>query len=160
MFEWVLKNKEWLFSGVGVTLLVALYSFIRHLRHGNKAATHSGHEKKSFALVPNDIRDAVKQAPPLQRYAVGQRFIGLPVDWLTEFAGAEEREGNVRVHLRTLPANMLDLDRTSVFCDVQLDGHPELAVLHRGAKVQARGKVGQVRNGIVSLDDVKLSFPG
>jgi hypothetical protein len=29
MFEWILKNKEWIFSGIGVAALLAVSSWVR-----------------------------------------------------------------------------------------------------------------------------------
>lgn len=37
MISWLNNNKEWLFSGVGVAILSAVYYFISHrIRHKNK----------------------------------------------------------------------------------------------------------------------------
>ncbi|EIF6157023.1 hypothetical protein NML04_01945 [Clostridium perfringens] len=38
--EWIIENKEWLFSGIGVTILVAIAGlFIRNKRDGKNVQT-------------------------------------------------------------------------------------------------------------------------
>ncbi|PWX59631.1 hypothetical protein CYK85_13865 [Clostridium perfringens] len=38
--EWIIENKEWLFSGIGVTILVAIAGlFVRNKRDGKNVQT-------------------------------------------------------------------------------------------------------------------------
>ena len=32
MLEWILKNKEWIFSGIGIPIIVGIYKFIKNFR--------------------------------------------------------------------------------------------------------------------------------
>ena len=32
MLEWILKNKEWIFSGIGIPIIVVIFKFIKNFR--------------------------------------------------------------------------------------------------------------------------------
>jgi hypothetical protein len=50
MIDWILKNKEWVFSGIGVAILVVIFEIVKRLlrrRHTNQT------EKASVSVVPH-----------------------------------------------------------------------------------------------------------
>jgi hypothetical protein len=118
LIDWLLKNKEWLFSGLGVSVLLGILSILRFFRRRKPAVegatvvvrveNTSGVEispgrtvavERISPLTPEEVQKSIEDAPPLQRDAVASRYIGLKVEWDTELAGADEREGVVRLQL-------------------------------------------------------------
>lgn len=36
MLEWILKNKEWIFSGIGIPIIMVIFKFIANFRKEKK----------------------------------------------------------------------------------------------------------------------------
>ncbi len=47
MFEWILSNKEWVFSGIGVFALTAISYFMKK-KHSVKQSQKSGHNSTNI----------------------------------------------------------------------------------------------------------------
>ena len=108
MFDWLMKNKEWVFSGVGVPLITALVvisyrsamiwpkRLLESKSGANpKQAPESTHkpplvpQPEQVASLPtgNEIALIVDNAPPFQRDQVGSNYVGLAVSWPVVFFG-------------------------------------------------------------------------
>ncbi|MDE3188446.1 MAG: hypothetical protein KGM96_13110 [Acidobacteriota bacterium] len=102
MFEWLIRNKEWLFSGVGVPAVLAVAVLFRKLvlkkfKHLVSSPTTDtphldtlGLRQASFASAVgrtaslpsgNEIAVKVDNAPPYQRDQIGANYVGLIVSW-------------------------------------------------------------------------------
>lgn len=178
MIDWLLKNKDWLFSGLGVTVAIWLLGIIRtHGRKVNPDQTtvvvrieHAGNGDQLDAsstgavevervspVTPANIRAAIESAPPLQRGAVAARYGGQRIEWDTELTSADEVDGMVKLHLRTKQATN-ELFRFSVICEVKLEDYRELAVLPEQAHVRVNGTIDLATPNWVRLSGVRLTF--
>lgn len=182
ILDWLDKNKEWLFSGVGVALLGYVGTLIWRRFHPaakskNEAvvivqvsneqmvyATTSGprdetppvHITKITPITITEITQALEKAPPLQQDSVGQHYIGLNVQWQAQLFGAEkDNDDNVRLTLDFGNANP-----NLVFCNVRLSEYRELGVLQKGAPITVMGRIRKVAPRSASLEDVRLFFHG
>jgi hypothetical protein len=102
MFEWLIRNKEWIFSGIGVPVLAAVAAFLYRLARKRRtqvaraqaigahqhytAASHKANDPSQvgrIASLPsgNEIALTVDHAPPFQREQVGANYVGLAVSW-------------------------------------------------------------------------------
>jgi hypothetical protein len=88
VFNWLSDNKQWVFSGIGVPVVVALvhYLFRRGRGQGgpsiSKLDSGAGRSQCTPSLPSgNDIAIAVHKAPPYQREQVGRNYVGLYVSW-------------------------------------------------------------------------------
>ena len=106
MFNWISTNKEWLFSGVGVSVVLGLIYLLRNLgkqrdRSMVGITPTSEMPQNSVAnlalsapappvarILPLEIYDAVRDLPPLQQYE------GLHVDWNAELYSASKVHGD------------------------------------------------------------------
>ncbi len=178
MIDWLLTNKEWVFSGAGITVLVGLVAFFRllgkkqkpeippvvvRIEHVLLGGSQPGLSTSTMVAInritlitPEDIKTSIETAPLLQSKAVANRYKGLRVEWETELIGAEEDKGMVRLHLRVSCKKMLF--PFFVWCDVKLADYPELSVLPKGACVKANGRIENATSDSVKLYDVCLTF--
>jgi hypothetical protein len=102
MFEWLLRNKEWIFSGIGISCITGLIALIRRWRstmkgppatEGYRQQSPSTQEEaasrkpRRVASLPsgNEIAIAVDSAPPFQRKQIGNSYVGLEVSWPITF---------------------------------------------------------------------------
>lgn len=172
MLDWLLKNKEWLFSGVGVTAIAAAFSILRYLRNRRSppaaASTHASLSPAltattktldectpaSIALLsPQAIQAEFRAAPPLQERSLAARYVGQKVDWLTKLTEAHAKEGVVELKLLACEGSMFD-----VSCTVELAAYRELAVLPRDALVRVAGVITRANAWHAALSDVKLTY--
>jgi hypothetical protein len=174
LIDWLLKNKEWLFSGLGVSVLLGAPSILRFLRRRKPiegttvvvrventsevkiSPSRTVAVERISPLTPEEVQKSIEDAPPLQRDAVARRYIGLKVEWDTEFAGADEREGVVRLYLVTHKTRI----GTPIFvwCNVKLDDYRELSIIRENANIRISGTIETAKAGSISLSDARLTF--
>ena len=166
MIEWIVKNKEWLFSGIGGTAIVSLASWAWRLYRDRTRpsmrdvvpTTVSASMGPTIRISPvshRDICNALRQAPPLQQVSVAQHYVGLWVSWDGYLGAADEVAGNkVRLRLRAR------LREIPVFhCAVIRSQYPELGILPEDALIKVVGRITSANLSNIELDDVTLSFP-
>jgi hypothetical protein len=62
MLKWIWRNKEWPFSGIGVLLLIAIFSLLKRIKiNPLSSKTESNAETKSIAKPATPISEAVQQ---------------------------------------------------------------------------------------------------
>lgn len=111
-----------------------------------------------LALSPREIIDDIGSRPSLQQRDVIKSYIGNRVDWLLEFAGAKEKQdGQVRVFLRTPRAGFPDFP-VIVVGEVKLSTYPWLNITHDGSVVRVQGKIRDIDELGIKLDDVQLEL--
>jgi len=114
---WIWQNKEWLFSGAGISGLAVLLWVARILR-ARKATVYGLPAPPSTLQVapalqpptsmqaqlphaprplgrfttptPHDIKEQIRSVPPYQRRNAARAYEGLRVCWLTEFSGVQQ----------------------------------------------------------------------
>jgi len=168
--DWLINNKEWIFSGVGIPVLVGLIGLIRH------SGQRKSHEQsRSLEVIPqkipvsvlianerispvtpDDIQTSIESAPPFQQKAVAQRYIGQRIEWNTELCSAEQQGNLVRLQLRAIGSSY----PFYVWCNVKFDDYRELAVLPAEAHICINGAITRVSSSnSVNLDNARLTFP-
>lgn len=95
MLEFIVKNKEWLFSGIGVTLLGAfvvigkwLYKRSNYKKQpinteSSKLKSQGSNESNEYYEHPTakEIDDQISILPPFQQVGAEKNYIGLRIKW-------------------------------------------------------------------------------
>lgn len=167
IIDYLVNNKEWMFSGIGVVVLgfvlTRLWPRIFHRgeqRSGTVIVIQAGSSERSplgeprqqyaanitkvAAITLAEIVDALEKAPPLQREDVAKRYEGLIVQWETKLWNAEmiddDNDDEVRLTLDFGPGNT-----HLVYCNVKLSDYKELGVLPKGSPITVMGKISRVQ---------------
>lgn len=178
MIDYILANKEWIFSGVGVLIVGSLCGVAYRLlikrasppQHGHvtivQVANHNHVPAPSQVpaqspspitritpITMQEIKDAISEAPPLQRADIIKHYEGITIQWETRLFNATANDkNNVRLAL-DFPTGI-----SLVYCDVRLSDYSELGVLPRGAPISVIGRIKQVDATFVTLEDAQLLF--
>jgi len=175
IFDYLDKNKEWLFSGGGVVVLGVIVAAFRNrvfprkktsttavvatdLDQPQKLSELSTYESaqatKTHSGELSEIISTIKKSPSLQQSDVIKHYIGIKVQWEALLFKAEKKdEENVRV--------VLDFGSKSlhlVYCSVRLSDYRELGVLEQGAPVTVIGRISELSTSSASLEEVQLFF--
>jgi hypothetical protein len=155
MIDWIMKNREWLFSGVGVAIIAGLIALIRY--HFRKQATPSTAQsyssptgrtgrtafpfdpgKYSPGPLPRMIASELNSAPPFQRSAKASSYTGLKVQWLTTLEFIQDLgDGKVDISL-TDPRG-----HPWIYCnDIDISLYPQLKIAHAGTRIWVAGTIG------------------
>jgi hypothetical protein len=101
MIDFIIENKEWLFSGLGVSALTVIVLIVRHIILARKKKESSDiivndvkqpsvintHLQEDTSIIyskdptPNDIAKEIAKLPPYQQGAAENNFVGLKVRW-------------------------------------------------------------------------------
>lgn len=93
MFKWIVENRQWLFSGIGITAalgLIKLFIWARSQKPRTLAETPALAARQSASLgtgpkpttpTGNEIAITVDDSPPFQREQIGKNYIGLMISW-------------------------------------------------------------------------------
>lgn len=180
--DWLNQNKEWLFQGIGVTLLIGIAAIIKtvFIRNGVKAAprfpprdfnysqlgaarvkddetNHAGPANSSQSVSKvsaADIHEAIQTAPPLQRDLVAKRFEGIFINWETDLRNATEDGEFIRLMLRAKPAT----DMFDVWCRVKKSDYRDLGILNYKTKVIVCGEITKAERFSVEIKDAHLTY--
>jgi hypothetical protein len=176
--DYIVANKEWVFSGIGVLILGSLCGLV--WRYVTRRAAPPHHGQVTIVQVLNDrppqsppqlsaqiqspitrispitmreITKAIENAPPLQREDVAKHYEGITVQWETRlFSAAKKEKDNVRLSLD------FDEGTSLVICTVRLSNYSELGVLPKGAPITVIGRISKVDSKYVELEDTQLLF--
>jgi hypothetical protein len=103
----------------------------------------------------NEISDAISAAPPVQQESTAQRYVGLPIDWVTRFVSVSETNiGNVGVMLEFEGVHGL---RGLILSNVKIADYPQLKVLQEGSRIRIVGKISEIGvSAPTKITDAKL----
>jgi hypothetical protein len=172
MIDWILDNKEWLFSGIGITLLGGVVYLIRNLfkRKTNSEPLNDANKKrldlltiniqteesttreKSIAQIkPCEIYEAVHNLPPVQQDIAFNNYVGLRVDWTGElyFAHMDKKDSSI-IRLGLL----IERDKNwsdYIHFEVNSDENRELAITKKGATIRVIGEIENVDPAWINL---------
>lgn len=183
MIKFIISNKEWLFSGIGVVILLSIIAFIRKILF--RKSYKKGEEKKpqeitihlnpscessksgESNLVPferisplsyQQIEKAITEAPPLQRDNIKESFKGIKVAWDCYLRGASKVD-NDTVSLRMWISNApKEGPLCTIWCKVSLKDYGELNILPEGTKIRIQGEIAKADRFDIELVNVKLLF--
>jgi hypothetical protein len=157
ILDYIFKNKEWIFSGIGVTLLGLFFFLIKHFLSKkspmireeikNIAETSTNLEPikiiRSSAMSQEDVGRIMKELddmPPLHIDDITKNYLGFDVNWLTRYSSAsKDKDDLINVCLT------IDLRHTVrpilIYCTVKLSDYRQFSILKSGAKVRVVGKI-------------------
>jgi len=178
MLEFIQQNKEWLFSGVGIAVIGAIFAWFRQIKTdkdekpqvvihilNNPEVTQDNDEtdvtsasiERISPVTFEMMKDAIENAPPLQRDDVKRNYVGIKIEWDAFLKAAnKDDEGFVRLRLTTDKEHSLN----TIYCKVLLDEYRELGVLPEGAKIRIHGEIEEADTWDIRLKDVKLFIYG
>lgn len=173
MLDYILKNKEWIFSGAGVSavglLFLALRYFFRrnaliHRKNEQSIPTNTPESQPHRMIQPGDIPQEdvyrilqeLEEMPPLHLEDVIQNYIGLSVNWLTEYGSAYKKDDDLIRVLLTLTTK--SFRPINVSCEVKLSEYKQFSILKRKAKVRVMGNISKFEPYSFELSNVKLFF--
>ena len=179
--DWVINNKEWEFSGVGIPILGTLLWVFRYFgqRKFPGSVLIKSHTpltapqeipvsvpiaiERISLVTPNEIQTSIESAPPLQKEVVAQRYVGQQIEWDTELSDAKQQDSLVRLQLKVVREPSAEyLFAFFAWCSVKLDDYPELAILPEKTHIRINGTITDVSVGSigsVKLDKARLIFP-
>jgi hypothetical protein len=177
ILEYLDKNKEWLFSGVGVAFVGYLVARFwprffprttpkevivqvsdQRLPQTMKPESRNNGTPAQITKITTitlaEIAAALENAPPLQKDDVAKHYKGINVQWETKFFSAEkDDDDNVQLTLDFGPSYT-----HLVYCTVRLSDYRELGVLPKGAPITVMGRIRKVAHKSATLEDVQLFF--
>jgi len=155
--NWVIENKEWLFSGLGLSVLGGLYFLVRWLLRRKAKTTDQvklktqTEENKAEDRRPvtrldfNKIKNEIKSLPPYQREHVLKNYIGLRVEYTGPLHSVDQRDNDRIAFYLGDTSDYLFLV-TGVLEEKEF---PEFKVMHEGTMVTLRGD-------IIELSEIKM----
>jgi hypothetical protein len=173
--DYIQRNKEWIFSGVGIAIIGAIYALVRKMvlnklkkdpkpfKDPLSVAQHAIEKIPSPArgLTVEGITDEINSAPPFQKDAIAENFKGIFVKWEGTFYDIEKAWGrksegtDAAVEVRTGESLY------SIRFMVAVDKYPQLKVLRRGDRIGVSGTIKACSGpGLyVEIDVTEITFP-
>lgn len=164
MIDYLWNNKEWLFSGIGVSALVALIWIGRKIlgsrrqprsqTSGAPQPVSSEGEQSDLALSPMEIVKEIKSRPSYQQENAANHYVGLKVRWKLNVISVrrqDEKENTVRLF-----CNVNDNYPWITVYDVSLTKHPELKILRDGTKLWVSGAIASVQGHDIELRNADI----
>ncbi len=172
MFDWIMRNKEWIFSGVGVVLIgwlvLAVRRFLfmrrtsssliegatlREIIESPAVVSSSDIANLTSSLTPKQIIENIKALPLLQQQDAGKHYIGLAVKWDGELADARKiAENSVQLYI------LHGSSSTGFFLKVNPSDYPGLSLLKKGAHVEVDGLIEEAGAMWVTLNNAHIRF--
>jgi hypothetical protein len=171
MIDWLIQNKEWLFSGAGISGLAVLVWVIRTAfnRRNLMAGVQSSLpaepqptqmpqlleeiEPRELPLGLFEVMAEVHSRPPYQQKEAKSHYIG----FRTEITGtlASAKEAGDMIHFSVSPKNSPP-SFCLVFCMVPKTECPELKVAHKGWPLRVQGILADFDSDSAELKQVRV----
>lgn len=168
MIKWILENKEWLFSGIGVTILFGVIYFIRRAARRSQSSTQPGiapnlqspaprslrvEPRKLVELDVHKIMESISSLPPFQRDDARKHYIGVRFRFTGALFSAEaEEEDRIRISLSSLNESHLPL----IFGSVPAKDNSQLRIVHEGTKITIEGDLAIFDSYTASLNNIEI----
>lgn len=170
MFEYVIKNKEWIFSGIGVFLLAAAIGIVRYIlkqrKKGkilvtpemvpNRIMGHSDNlNSKNIIntenLTPEKIKEALQSVPLLQRENIADQYKGIQVQWEGDVYSAEKiKSGNIKIEIKWQNSVF------GIFFELNPMQYKGIGLLKRGDHLCIVGYIDTVNESYISLVNAEI----
>ncbi|MHB8894771.1 MAG: hypothetical protein ACYC99_06275 [Candidatus Geothermincolia bacterium] len=170
MIAWILQNREWLFSGVGVAVIAALIAILRRKPQGqvthitisplqSKASTSSPRypfstDEYSPRPLPGEIFSDIRSAPPYQQETKASSYAGMKVQWLLSLKSVYDKGGGKASVSFTEPKGHVWVYSGPV----DIEAYPRLKVTHADTPIWIAGSIGPPHPGGVTINIDKLQF--
>jgi hypothetical protein len=168
IISFLAKNKEWLFSGLGIFIVLGIISFVRKLiqAHKQKIRFNKTQALKiinknlptlilfppsvpSFPPTPDEIIRAIEQAPILQRLDISKHYTGLKVNWeSTLWHAIKISDDCVEVMLR--------VGTPIISFKLNPKNYPELGLLKEGVFLTVEGTIENIKGVIINRGEARI----
>jgi len=175
MVDWILENKEWVFSGIGIAIFGGIFVLIKIAFVKRKSLINSPEKKTAIQvhrstetqtdnsqkqivspiLTPKAIVKAVTSVPPLQRKDIAKHYSGIRVRWSGSLASIHELCHDGPDVMITL--NSGKFDSIDIYFIVNPSDHKGLSLVDIGQRITVEGDIESVGHG-VKLANVKLTI--
>ena len=171
IWEWLLTNIPWFFSGIGVVILLFLFQFIsRRLKKRKLGPRFSKDQSlseipegqpiktpeiKPSSLTADAIMTAIKEAPLLQQPDILKYYTGLQVTWDGELASADKK-GDDLVRLVILVKK--EYGYMSVFVEISRSQYPSLGLLKHDHPIRVSGTISEIQKDYFKLKDARIEY--
>jgi hypothetical protein len=168
IFEFLSKNKKWLFSGIGTLLLLTIFGFFGKLigiydKKGenviepfskipdSKIISPKNSLINSDNLLPSKIMETIDQAPLLQQSEIAKHYIGLKVIWQGNLIGIYNiSDNNYRILFKDKPlGTFLDFEINSI-------NYLGLGLLKYGDNLKVEGKIKKIDELRIYFSEAKI----
>jgi type II secretory pathway component PulC len=127
---------------------------IIHVNSENSSSTTTSSSllEQVSSVTTDAINNSLESAPPLQRERIASSYIGLRVEWDTEFSNGKQLDnGRIRLHLSALSKT-----HASIWCDVSAEEYRELSILTKGSKIRIYGEIESVNSHGIDIKNAQL----
>lgn len=187
MMEYLKKNIEWIFSGIGVLIIIWLAGFVKRIIL-RKKTTVTPH--KTALEIPQNLSESQNSSSQqVQTLGEAEKITPMPITRITPISLSEilnavnsapplqqkqvaQNYKGIHVEWNTnlSSAEIEENDSVSLYmrtgermrdiihCKVKLSEYRELGILQRGAPIRVIGRIKQVSDLCTELEDVKLVF--
>jgi hypothetical protein len=166
MIDWIIQNKEWLFSGIGIIIIGLVWRSLVYFRNKAKYPHTTGNSSKEYdsnfrsLIRPGKIVDFEKifrelqKIPPLQLKERAKHYFGIQVKGFGKLSSVEELKEDL-IGITLVPESTVGFIRTAVLPDE----YPGIGVVEYGAKIEIQGKITDIENRYgIYLSEAKLKF--
>lgn len=169
MIKYILNNKEWIFSGIGVLFFSGFIILIRYLipkikkffTPANDVITEDSeienNQKSDISQfdVPS-IMKSFDDVPPVQLEENLKKFVGLNINWTATYSSAYKKtEDSVRI---SLDLNVNSFRPITLWCEVNLSEYNQLNILKKNTQIRIIGEIAKFEVYHIELSNVTLIF--
>ena len=174
MVDWILENKEWVFSGIGIAIFGGMLVLIQKAFVKRKSLINSPEKKTAIQahrsaetqtdnsqkqpvksdLTPKAIVKAVNSVPPLQRKDIAKHYQGIRVRWSGSVREIQELSDS---HNVIILLSSSKVGFTDIVCTVNPSEHKGLSLVDIGQSITVEGDIESI-SVYVTLVNVKLSI--
>ena len=171
--QWVVNNKEWLFSGIGVAVGVRAISKLKTIFRKLRARA-SPDPTESLQLIPagaippleimpsfahrtaKQVLDSVRSAPLLQQPDFARHYRGVTVSWDGTLVGARKiSQDQMRLQIN---CSHDALEIVPVFVTVDSARYPGIGLLRDGARISIDGVMEDVTDSWITVENATVRF--
>ncbi len=176
MLEFIKNNKEWLFSGAGISILTALFLIVRHIFAKKTKSTTSKelqiHEPKrtndektskdnvlpssseySAHPSPGEIAQSISDLPPFQQNTAKENYIGINICWDLTLSLVYSKEEDIV----SLMCQSKGYSRY-VGVEISLNRYPQIKVIHKDQRLIVYGEIKDIESSGPQVIAHKIEF--
>lgn len=166
MINYLWNNKEWLFSGIGVTAVLAIIWFIRRVfprKNVNQFEPDENPQGRETTRIsqsmPNSVSaqaiiEDISSRPPYQQEECSRHYVGLKIRW--------------KVNVVSVSPQETDRNKVNLHCNhggsypwvyarnVSLTAHPELKIIKSDSPIWVSGTIERIHGHEIDLADVDV----
>jgi len=169
--SWVWDNRQWVFSGIGIAILIGIYRLaVRYLRARNAVQSVAPSIDQNGTVggnppdyhespTPNEIKAALGKLSPYQQTEAWKTCVGLHVAWTVTFISvAKSRSFGKSPYLLVMEYGKKgDLRAPFILTEVDVDRFPRLKIAMPGDQLRVSGVIDKLEHDI-HLKEVRIDF--